>query len=130
MKETEIEQLIGEKLGHFLGEDGIVVIDGQGSILYMNPTAAGIFGLEHRKGMDGHNIMELMPERFHKKHATGLARFRDTGKSKLDGKTVRVYGKRIDGKEVPIELTIRRLIANLFAAKIFDLGKKPDFEWK
>ena len=47
-----------------------------------------------------------MPERFHDDHRRGLARFLSTGQGNVIGKTVELVGRRNDGSEFPMDLSL------------------------
>jgi two-component system sensor kinase FixL len=47
-----------------------------------------------------------MPERFHEAHRRGLERYLTTGEARVIGKTVELAGRRRDGSEFPLELSL------------------------
>src|SRR5947207_8008689 len=47
-----------------------------------------------------------MPERFREAHRAGLARYVATGEARVIGKTVELAGRRKDGTEFPLELSL------------------------
>src|SRR5207237_6633083 len=47
-----------------------------------------------------------MPERFREAHRAGLARYVATGEARVIGKTVELAGRRNDGTEFPLELSL------------------------
>jgi PAS domain S-box-containing protein len=85
--------------------DAIVSADKHGHITYFNPGAERIFGYAARDVV-GKPLTLLMPERFHAAHRQGLARFLTTGEARVIGRTVELVGRRKDGTEFPLELSL------------------------
>src|SRR5712691_9401614 len=85
--------------------DAIVSADKRGHITYFNPGAERIFGYAARDVI-GSPLTLLMPKRFHDAHRQGLARFLSTGKAHVIGRTVELVGRRKDGTEFPLELSL------------------------
>jgi len=85
--------------------DAIVSADSRGNISYFNNAAERIFGYPAADVL-GKPLTVLMPERFHDAHGRGLARFLSTGEAHVIGKTVELTGKRKDGSEFPLELSL------------------------
>ncbi|MBI3995173.1 MAG: diguanylate cyclase, partial [Nitrospirae bacterium] len=85
--------------------DAIVSADGHGNIMYFNKGAERIFGCPEAEVV-GKPLTLLMPERFHDAHRQGINRFLSTGKAHVIGKTVELAGKRKDGTEFPMELSL------------------------
>lgn len=85
--------------------DAIVTADHDGSIVTWNPAAERLFGYT-RDAIVGEKLSRLVPERFRSAHEAGLQRVVDTGRTKIIGHTVEVYGLHSDGHEFPIELSL------------------------
>jgi PAS domain S-box-containing protein len=85
--------------------DAVISADGRGDIIYFNPAAQRIFGYSVEEAVNQPLIL-LMPERFHEAHQRGLRRFLKTGEAHVIGKTVELAGKRKDGTEFPLELSL------------------------
>jgi len=85
--------------------DAIVSADKRGHITYFNPGAERIFGYAARDVI-GSPLTLLMPQRFHDAHRQGLARFLTTGEARVIGRTVELVGRRKDGTEFPLELSL------------------------
>ena len=85
--------------------DAIVSWDSCGNISYFNKAAERTFGYPAADVL-GKPLTVLMPERFHDAHRQGLARFLSTGEAHVIGKTVALTGKRTDGSEFPLELSL------------------------
>src|SRR5262249_14334898 len=54
----------------------------------------------------GQPLTLLMPECFHGAHRNGLERYRSTRESRVIGRTVELRGRRKDGSEFPLELSL------------------------
>jgi PAS domain S-box-containing protein len=85
--------------------DAIISADAEGRITFFNPSASAIFGYAESEVL-GKPLEMLMPERFHTAHGSGMARWRETGKGRAIRKITTPFGKRCDGNEFPIELSI------------------------
>src|SRR2546425_6545677 len=85
--------------------DAIVSADKRGHITYFNPGAERIFGYAARDVI-GRPLTLLMPKRFHDAHRQGLARFLTTGEARVIGRTVELVGRRKDGTEFALELSL------------------------
>jgi PAS domain S-box-containing protein len=85
--------------------DAIVSADRQGNIVYFNRAAERIFDY-FSKEIIGQPLTLLMPERFRNLHRQGLERFLRTGETRVIGRTVELVGRRRDGSEFPLELSL------------------------
>lgn len=86
--------------------DGIIVIDADGIIQSVNPAGAAMFGHD-AQALVGQDLVCLMPERYRRLHAAGIARHVHTGVSRIIGKgAVELEGLRGDGTTMAIELVI------------------------
>ena len=88
--------------------DGVVVIDGEGTIRQANPAACGIFGYEQAAVL-GHNISMLMPEPHRSQHDGYLHRYLSTGNASLLNRQVEVTALRADGAEFLMEITVTQI---------------------
>ncbi|HYT83693.1 MAG TPA: PAS domain S-box protein [Gemmatimonadales bacterium] len=85
--------------------DAIISADGSGRITYFNPGAERMFGYA-ADDVAGGELTVLMPERFRDAHRAGLARYLSTGEARVVGKTVELVGRRENGTEFPLELSL------------------------
>ena len=85
--------------------DAIIAADQNGNILSWNKAAERIFGYTSKE-VEGKSLTIIIPERFRKDHERGISRVVRTGKHKVIGHTVELYGLRKDGSEFPIELSL------------------------
>jgi len=85
--------------------DAIVSMDQYGNITYFNAGAERMFGYSVLEAI-GRPATLLMPERFHEAHRQGLARFLKTEEARVVGRTVELMGRRKEGTEFPLELSL------------------------
>jgi PAS domain S-box-containing protein len=85
--------------------DAIVSADGHGRLLSWNRGAERMFGWRAEEVL-GRPLTVIIPERLRGLHEEGIARVRQTGRSKLAGSVVELVGLRRDGTEFPVELSI------------------------
>jgi PAS domain S-box-containing protein len=85
--------------------DAILLADRHSNIVYFNRAAERIFGYFSNE-IIGQPLTLLMPERFRTRHRQGLDRFLRTGESRVLGRTVELAGRRRDGAEFPLELSL------------------------
>lgn len=85
--------------------DAIISADDLGHIVSWNTAAHRMFGYATSEVL-GQPIRLLMPERYHAAHEAGLARVTQGGESRVLGKTVELHGRRRDGTEFPVELSL------------------------
>ena len=96
--------------------DGIVTIDGHGTVLAFNPAAERLFGYRADEVI-GRNVSVLMPEPYRSRHDDYLRRYLATGEARIIGKGRTVAGRRKDRSTFPLELAIAR----------FTIGDDPYF---
>ncbi len=85
--------------------DAIIAADDEGIIRFWNPGAARMFGYAADE-VSGKPLTVLMPQRFHEAHRAGIRRYIETREPRVVGKTVELEGRRKDGTEFPIELSL------------------------
>lgn len=85
--------------------DAIVSINESGEIFFWNKSADTMFGYSNEE-IIGKSLQLIIPNRFWQGHKSGLKRFRETREPKVIGKTVELIGRKKDGNEFPIELSI------------------------
>jgi sigma-B regulation protein RsbU (phosphoserine phosphatase) len=107
--------------------DGIVTIDGQGTVLDVNPSAEAMFGYRHTD-MVGKPMHELIvPARLRAAHEAGLARYRAEGVPRVLGRRIEIEAQRASGEEFPVELTIvpvRTAEGEIFTATLRDITER------
>lgn len=91
--------------------DGIVMINARGKIEMVNPAVSKLFGFT-KEEMMGQNINILMNANDHEKHDGYLKNYHDTGLKKVIGIGRDVVGRRKDGTEFPLTLSVSEFWLN------------------
>lgn len=110
--------------------DALIAIDHEGSVISWNRAAAEIFGYTAEEMM-GQSLAAIIPEQYRKAHDRGLARVDAGGRPHVIGKAVRLAGKRKDGSEFPLELTLSTWKArgkNFYGGIIRDVTERARME--
>ncbi|RKP17683.1 hypothetical protein ROZALSC1DRAFT_30547 [Rozella allomycis CSF55] len=108
--------------------DGIVSIGKNGIILRFNQAAENMFGYS-AKEVVGENIKMLMPERFATNHDTYLSNYLNTGIKKVIGIGRTVTGRKKNGDEFPISLSVTEVLEedfHIFTGVIRDLTEEEE----
>lgn len=96
--------------------DGVITIDTMGTVQSFNPACERIFGYP-AKEVIGKNIKMLMPPVHSNAHDQYLHNYRLTGKNNIIGISREVTGRRKDGSEMPVEISISEI--TLKSQKLF-----------
>lgn len=88
-----------------LTADAIILADASGNITSWSRGAQTIFQYPEDE-VTGKTIGMLIPGRYRIYHEFGLKRMSSTGRSKIIGKKIKLYGLRKNGTEFPIELSL------------------------
>ncbi|CAN5778691.1 hypothetical protein BH23ACT10_BH23ACT10_33570 [soil metagenome] len=86
-------------------QDAIVIADTAGTITYANRAAQAMFGHDD-PGLQGRNLITLMPAQLREAHTAGLERFIETGVPRLIGRVGDVTARRADGTEFPAQISL------------------------
>lgn len=110
--------------------DGIISIDENKRIIFLNKATETIFGYTQEEIL-GEDVKILMPEKYKQRHNARVKIYLETGKSKIIGKTVELEGLRKDGTTFPLELSLS--VSDLesgciFTAIIRDITERKKLE--
>ncbi len=110
--------------------DGIVTIDGGGTILQWSSGAQRLFGYTANEVL-GADITMLMPEPYHSQHHRYIGAFLATREPKIIGSGRELSAIRKDGTEFPIELTVNEVRTDsevLFTGILRDITERKRTE--
>lgn len=85
--------------------DAIVIAKGSGEIVGWNPAAQAIFGYE-REEIRGRGSEVILPERHRPAHREWRRQVHRTGEGPILGETTELKGRRKDGEEFPMEVSL------------------------
>jgi PAS domain S-box-containing protein len=85
--------------------DGIVVVDGTGTIVLANRQTETLFGWA-RGELLGQPVEVLLPERQRQVHVTHCIRYRGDPRTRAMGAGLDLVGRRHDGTEFPVEISL------------------------
>ena len=111
--------------------DAIISIDSEGNAIYWNRAAENVFGYTADEVLRKPISSLIVPERFHSSHLEGLQRVVSTGETKIMGNTVEIEGRRKDGTDFPLELTLatwKTGEGTFFTAIIRDITERKELD--
>ena len=85
--------------------EGIITINERGRVETFNRAAEQLFGYPADEVV-GQDLALLMPESFRRSYAEGLRHYVTTGESPIIGRTTEVTGRRKDGSQLPLALSL------------------------
>lgn len=110
--------------------DGILTIDGRGTVRSLNPAASFIFGYAAEELL-GRNISMLMPEPHRSLHDSYMARYHADGVPRIIGFGREVEGQRRDGSVFPMELAVSEISHQgqpLYIGILRDISERKQIE--
>ncbi|MGH9885240.1 MAG: PAS domain S-box protein, partial [bacterium] len=110
--------------------DGIVVCDGQGVLVVVNSEAERMFGYG-RDELVGQSIDRLIPEHVRPRHHHHVASYTAEPRTRPMGSNLDLRGRRKDGKEFPVEISLSPFEAErglLIIAGIRDVTDRRQLE--
>ncbi|HZI54594.1 MAG TPA: PAS domain S-box protein, partial [Chitinophagaceae bacterium] len=113
--------------------DAVVVVDSHATVIRWNPEAEQLFGWKKEEAI-GRTLNEIIvPPRFRESHRKGMQFFRDTGQSKILGKSVDLKAVKKDLMEIDVSVRISPMIMEqqlLFIGFIRDITERKQLEDK
>lgn len=107
-------------------QDAVLAIDSKANVTFCNAAAARMFGFSEDE-LIGRSINTLMAEPYAKEHDGYIQHYEETGQRKAIGRVRTVSGKRRNGEEFPIELSVTEYEedgARRYAAILRDISEK------
>jgi PAS domain S-box-containing protein len=110
--------------------DALIAIDDSGKVISWNHAAEEIFGYSAEEMM-GETLHGIIPQRFQGPHDAGLTRVNEGGDHHVIGHAATLAGRRKDGTEFPLELTLSTWKSggkNHFGGIIRDISERLKME--
>jgi diguanylate cyclase (GGDEF)-like protein/PAS domain S-box-containing protein len=111
--------------------DAVISIDAESRLLGFNPSAEAMFGWRRKEVLGQEMTGLLLPERYRERHRDGLARYMQTGETRILNRRFEIAALRRDGTEFPVELTITPIREGdhlIFTAFIRDITERKRVE--
>ena len=94
-----------------LAPDAIVLVDPAGQVVLANRRTVELFGYAMEE-LVGQSVEVLMPERFRGVHAAHRTAHVSNPRALATGPAIELFGRRKDGSEFPVEITLSPLDAD------------------
>lgn len=110
--------------------DGIITIDGEGTVESFNQAAEEIFGYDAEEVI-GENVKMLMPSPYREEHDEYLRSYHETGRKRIIGTGREVRGRRKDGSTFPMELAVSEVELGeetIFTGIVRDISERRRLE--
>jgi PAS domain S-box-containing protein len=89
--------------------DGMIVVDEAGLVLLANQKIEELFGFD-RTELIGQPVETLVPDRMRQLHAAHRTRYRGAPEGRPMGAGLDLYGRRRDGTEFPVEISLSPIV--------------------
>ncbi len=112
--------------------DGIITINSKGIMQSFNPAAEKIFQYTSEECV-GRNIGHLMPAPYAAEHDSYIDRHIETSVNKVIGIGREMLGKRKDGQQFPVQLSVSEFIVDherMYTGFIQDISERKEMEAK
>lgn len=110
--------------------EGIITIDERGIIESINTAAVQMFGFQPDEVI-GHNVSILMPPPYREQHDQYMDNYRRTGQARIIGIGREVVGRRKDGSDFPLDLSVsevRLAGGRIFTGFVRDVTSRKHYE--
>jgi two-component system, sensor histidine kinase len=107
--------------------DAMLIVDAAGKVLYANQRVSDLFGCR-REEIVNQSVDLLLPERFRARHAGHRRHFAEDRRTRPMGAGLDLLGRRWDGTEFPVEISLSPLRDGLAAAAIRDVTDRKRVE--
>ncbi|WP_129781916.1 hybrid sensor histidine kinase/response regulator [Peristeroidobacter soli] len=107
--------------------DAMLIVDASGQILYANQRVTHVFGYE-REDIVNRSVDLLLPDRLRTRHAHHRRNFAQDPRTRPMGAGFELLGRRMDGSEFPLEISLSPLRDGLAAAAIRDVTDRKRVE--
>jgi PAS domain S-box-containing protein len=91
--------------------DGIVMVDETGTILLVNRQTEELFGYE-RGELLGRSVDDLLPDHLRQMHGAHRTRYRAEPRRRAMGADISLVGRRKDGSQLPVEISLSPMRMN------------------
>jgi PAS domain S-box-containing protein len=111
--------------------DAVVSMDDRGRVVGWNRAAEAIFGYTADEAIGDEMAALIVPPKLREAHRRGLARFLETGWPVILDRRLEITGRRKDGTEFPVELTITRVWVpgvTMFTGYVRDITERKEAE--
>lgn len=112
--------------------EGIVLTNGKGQIILVNPEAERLFGYEKHQLL-GQTIELLIPQRFHHGHEKSRTHFYKNPGNRRMGQGRDLFARRKNGSEFPVEISLSHFSdkkGQYVIAFIIDITQRKEAEMK
>jgi PAS domain S-box-containing protein len=110
--------------------DAMVITTGDGRIVLVNHQVEEMFGYQRHELLDL-PVEVLIPERFRAAHTSHRAHYAHDPQSRPMGAGLELYGRRKDGSEFPVEISLSPLVSDegvLVSSAIRDVTERKQTE--